>query len=93
MAAQDRPLGTRRDINLASVEDLAQVKDLGQEKAAALVAYRDEHGDFESWDEVATVPGLSAAVVANLKEEGFTLEEEAETEEELEADEDEEPAA
>ena len=77
----------------ASVEDLAQVKDLGQQKAEALVAYRDEHGDFESWDEVATIPGFSATLVANLKEEGFTLDEEIDEDAEGNAEEDEEPAA
>ena len=93
MAAQDSPLETQRDINLASVEDLAPVKDLGQQKAEALVAHRDEHGDFESWEEVAAVPGFSPALVANLKEEGFTLDAEIEEDEEGNELEDEEPAA
>lgn len=47
------------DINTADAATLAAVLDgVGEAKAQAIVAYREEHGPFESVDQLAEVKGI-----------------------------------
>jgi competence protein ComEA len=48
----------RVDINRAPAEDLVEVLDIPEALAAAIVAYRKEHGRFEDFDALAKVPGI-----------------------------------
>ena len=47
------------DINTATAEELTALPGLGPQKAAALVAYRTEHGAFASLADAAAVRGIS----------------------------------
>lgn len=47
------------DINTATAEELTALPGLGPRKAAALVAYRTEHGAFASLADAAAVRGIS----------------------------------
>ena len=47
------------DINTATAEELTALPGLGPRKAAALVAYRTEHGAFASLADAAAVSGIS----------------------------------
>jgi competence ComEA-like helix-hairpin-helix protein len=48
----------RVDVNRASAEDLVEVLNISEKLAAAIVAYRKEHGRFEDFDALAKVPGI-----------------------------------
>jgi competence ComEA-like helix-hairpin-helix protein len=48
----------RVDVNRASPEDLVEVLNIPEKLAAAIVAYRKEHGRFEDFDALAKVPGI-----------------------------------
>jgi len=63
------------DLNRATADEIsdAGIAQMDPELAEALVEYRDEHGPFESWDEVASVPGFNEQLVAILQEEGAQL--------------------
>lgn len=61
------------DINTASVTELAEIEGLGEERAQAIVDYRDETGGFESLDELKDLPGFSEDTVAMLRERGATV--------------------
>ncbi len=61
------------DLNRASAEEIAQASNIDTGRAAMLVEHRDEHGPFESWDEVATVPGFNEQVISSLQEAGARL--------------------
>lgn len=54
-------------INQATLEDLDKVEGIGHERAVQLLKYRDEHGDFESWEEVKNVPGFSEELIDILR--------------------------
>jgi len=54
------------DINSADQDDLEQLPGIGPAKAEAIVAYRNEHGPFESIDELAEVDGISVEMVDDL---------------------------
>lgn len=47
------------NLNTATAEELTALPGIGPEKAAAIVAYRTEHGPFASLADVAAVKGVS----------------------------------
>ncbi len=51
------------NINTASVEQLTELNGVGEAKAKAIVAYRDEHGAFKSLDQLAEVKGIGLKTV------------------------------
>jgi competence ComEA-like helix-hairpin-helix protein len=50
-------------INRATADDLAQVIGLSPEDAEAVVAWRQEQGDFTDLESLKQVPGVDAAVI------------------------------
>jgi competence protein ComEA len=56
------------NINTASLAELDALPGIGPAKARALLRYREEHGEFATVEELASVPGLSGATLARLKE-------------------------
>lgn len=47
---------TKLDINSASLEDLTNVDGIGERRARAIVAHREESGGFSSLDELLRLP-------------------------------------
>ena len=47
------------DINIADVQTLAKnIKGVGAKKAAAIIAYREQHGKFQKADDIVKVKGI-----------------------------------
>lgn len=61
--ADQKPL----DLNTASIEQLNALSGIGDSKARAIVAYRDEHGPFRSVDDLLAVKGIGDKLLASLK--------------------------
>ena len=57
------------NINTAGVEELKALPGIGPSKAAAIVAYRDQHGKFKSVDELKQVKGIGEGIYQKRKEE------------------------
>ena len=57
------------NINTTGVEELKALPGIGPSKAAAIVAYRDQHGKFKSVDELKQVKGIGEGIYQKLKEE------------------------
>jgi len=52
------------DINTATAEEIAQkLNGVGFAKAKAIVAFRDEHGKFNSVDDLAKVKGIGSKLI------------------------------
>lgn len=52
------------NVNKASASEIAEgLNGIGQAKALAIVAYRDEHGPFKSAEELTQVKGIGQATV------------------------------
>ena len=51
------------DINTADKETLMNVKGIGEKRAEAIIAYREEHGPFQTVDELSDVQGVGQAIV------------------------------
>lgn len=60
--------GTRPvNINTASASELAAISGLGEVKAKAIVAYREQKGPFKSVDELREVKGIGEQMLAKLR--------------------------
>lgn len=57
------------DINSADAEQLSEsLQGVGPSKAAAIIAYREQHGPFRSLDDLAKVKGIGPSLVEKNKD-------------------------
>ena len=54
-------------LNKSTIDDLMTLKGIGQKKAEAILAYRQEIGDFKSIEDLAKVKGIGAKVLMDNK--------------------------
>lgn len=54
------------NINTASAEELDTLTGIGEVKAAAIVAWREEHGPFRYPEELILVSGIGEGTLANI---------------------------
>lgn len=54
------------NINLADKKDLKSLVGIGDKKAEAIIAYRNEHGPFKSINDLAKLKGFSKKVLATF---------------------------
>lgn len=55
------------DINTATAAELTALPGVGDAKAAAIVAWRAEHGPFAALDDLTQVAGISARMVESWR--------------------------
>lgn len=55
------------DINTASAEELQALQGIGPSKAAAIVTYRQEHGPFQSVDDLVNVSGVGEKTLDSIR--------------------------
>lgn len=55
------------NVNTATVEQLQTIKGIGDKTSAAIVAYRNEHGDFKAVEGLTAVKGIGAKKLENAK--------------------------
>ena len=56
------------NINTAAASQLCSLKGIGEKKAAAIIQYRDEHGDFTSVDQLLNVPGIGEKLLESFRD-------------------------
>ena len=55
------------DLNAASAEELAELPGIGPELARRIAAYREEHGPFETVEELMEVSGIGQGKLDGLE--------------------------
>lgn len=58
----------RLDINLATIEELMELKGIGEVLAPRIVNYREENGQFMAVEELTLVPGIGYKILNNNRE-------------------------
>jgi competence ComEA-like helix-hairpin-helix protein len=65
MASQKRQ--KKIDLNQADPEQLEQLEGIDSERARLIAEHREEIGIFQSWEDVATLPGIGRKLVEKLQ--------------------------
>lgn len=60
--------GEKVNLNTASRDALMTLPGIGEAKADAILAYRDEHGGFKSTEEIQQVEGIKEKVFEKIKD-------------------------
>ena len=60
--------GEKIDLNTAPAADLARLPGIGDTRAEAIVAYRDEHGAFQTADDLLSVDGIGEVTLEKLRD-------------------------
>ena len=58
----------RIDLNTADADQLSTLSGIGQSKAEAIIAYRQEHGGFASIEEIMNVEGIKEGTFSKIKD-------------------------
>ena len=56
------------DLNTADEYDLQRLPGIGESRARAILAYREEHGPFQSVDELDNVEGIGEGILSGLRD-------------------------
>lgn len=56
------------NLNTASAEDLTSLPGIGEVLAARIVVYREEHGPFQTLDDIMQVSGIGNKVVEEIRD-------------------------
>lgn len=59
--------GSKVNINSATSDELTSLPGIGAAKADAIVAFREENGDFSSIEDIKKVSGIGDATFANIE--------------------------
>ncbi|WLD92148.1 helix-hairpin-helix domain-containing protein [Alkalihalobacillus sp. AL-G] len=60
--------GGRVNINKADATELQEIPGIGPTKAGAIIRYREEHGPFQSIEDLTNVPGIGEKTLEQMKE-------------------------
>lgn len=60
--------GEAININTADKAALMSIKGVGEKRAEAIIAWREQHGLFKSVDDLASVSGIGPAIVEANRE-------------------------
>ncbi len=68
---EERPVsllpGERINLNTAPARDLARLPQIGEGRAADIVAWREEHGPFRAVEEIMEVSGIGEGIFARIE--------------------------
>lgn len=65
---QDGQGGDKVDLNTATKEQLMTLPGIGASKAGAILTYREEHGRFQTIEELKEIRGIKDGVFQNIKD-------------------------
>ncbi|MCR5322128.1 MAG: helix-hairpin-helix domain-containing protein [Lachnospiraceae bacterium] len=57
------------DINRAGVSELTALSGIGESRAKAIIAYREEHGEFRNTEDIMKVSGIGEGLFTNIRDE------------------------
>ena len=67
-AKEDAASGGRVNLNTATREELMTLPGIGEAKAEAVIRYREEHGTFQTVEEIMQISGIKDAIYMKIKD-------------------------
>ena len=67
-ATETTQAGQRINLNTADVSQLSTLTGVGESKALAIIAYREENGPFTSIEDIMNVPGIKEGTYEKIKD-------------------------
>ena len=67
-AARDTASDGRVNLNTATREELMTLPGIGETKAEAVIRYREEHGTFQTVEEIMQISGIKDALFLKIKD-------------------------
>jgi len=68
ISGNEVPSDGRININTAGAQELMDISGIGETRAAAIIAYRDVHGNFSSIEEITNVSGIGQTTYERIKD-------------------------
>ena len=68
VSSEKREDGKKVDVNAAELAELITLPGIGEDKAQAIIDYRQEHGPFRYAEELLLVPGIGESLLEELME-------------------------
>jgi competence protein ComEA len=62
------PAAQAVNINTAGKAELMAVRGIGEKRAEAIIAYREQHGPFKSVEDLENVQGIGSAILEDNRE-------------------------
>ena len=59
--------GETINVNTADVYDLQRLPGIGEKRAQDIIAWREEHGPFQTLEELTEVSGIGPVILENLR--------------------------
>lgn len=56
------------NINTAGLEELMMLKGVGESRARAIIEYREQHGSFETPEDIMNISGIKEGVFSKIKD-------------------------
>lgn len=67
-SGEDTGTEQKIDLNTADVSQLTTLTGVGESKALAIIAYREENGPFTSAEDIMNVPGIKEGTYEKIKD-------------------------
>jgi len=62
------PSDGKVNINTAGLEELMTLKGVGESRARAIMEYREQHGSFETPEDIMNISGIKEGVFSKIKD-------------------------
>lgn len=66
MVKEETPKVLLININTASAEELMSLPGIGEVRAAAIIAYRQQNGEFETIEDIMKVKGIKTGIFSKI---------------------------
>jgi len=67
-AANKQAVESYINVNTATIKELSSLDGVGKKKAEAIIAYRNDHGNFSSVDDLRKVEGIGKKTLEKIKD-------------------------
>jgi len=61
------------DLNTATEQELTGIQGMNKDHAKKIIEYRNQNGQFKTWEDLKRIPGIPGNMMDTLKRHGCTV--------------------